>query len=85
MYCYNGRPSDIIWQYFIEISQENKLFAKCKNCEYIILQNAGRMKKTSREMRCYCTNSTIAYLYSCDMHRIEQNIAVSKHGLFVAF
>ena len=32
----NGRLKDTIWQSEIEIKQDNKLFAKCKNYEYKI-------------------------------------------------
>ena len=32
-------------QYYIEINQDNKLFAKCKNCDYKIQQNVARMRR----------------------------------------
>ena len=39
-----GRPKDNIWEHFIEINQDSKVFAKCKTCDYKIQQKVCRMK-----------------------------------------
>jgi hypothetical protein len=44
MYFKGGRPKDPIWKHFLEVKINGKQMAKCRECEYTVVNKVARMK-----------------------------------------